>query len=236
MKPWRLGLVVLVSVLVGVPPASADTMAQSLPFSQDWSDTGLITTDDDWSGVPGVIGYRGDDLTTATGTDPQTITADGSATPVDVIANQANPSTLATGGVAEFHVADPSIALNGSGTADAPHVVVNLVTTGSQNISVSYNARDLDGSVDNAVQQLATQYRVGASGDYTNLPAGYIADATAGPSLAGLTTPVAVALPADANDKPLVQVRVITTNAVGTDEWVGLDDIQATGDLSLIHI
>jgi hypothetical protein len=232
VKPWRLGLAVLVSVrlLVGVAPASADTMAQSLPFSQDWSNTGLITTDDDWSGVPGVIGYRGDDLTTATGTDPQTITVDGSATPVDVIANQANPSTLATGGVAEFHIADPSVALNGSGTADAPHVVVSLVTTGFQDISLSYNARDLDGSADNAVQQLATQYRVGASGAYTNLPAGHIADATAGPSLAGSTTPVTAALPPDANDKPLVQVRVITTNAVGTDEWVGVDDIQATGD------
>jgi uncharacterized protein len=232
VKSWRVGPAVLVSVglLVGVAPASADTAAQTLPFSQDWSNTGLITTDDDWSGVPGVIGYRGDDLTTATGTDPQAITADGSATPVDVIANQTNPNTLATGGVAEFHVADPSVALNGSGTADAPHVVVNLVTTGFQNISVSYNAHDLDGSLDNAVQQLAAQYRVGASGVYTNLPAGYIADATAGPSLAGLTTPVAVALPADANDKPLVQVRVITTNAVGNDEWVGVDGIQANGD------
>ena len=231
VKSSRVGLAVLVSVglLVGVEPASADTTAQSLPFSQDWSNTGLITADDDWSGVSGVIGYRGDDLTTATGTDPQTITADGSATPVDVIANQTNPNTLATGGVAEFHIADPSVALNGSGTADAPHVVVNLVTTGFQDISVSYNAQDLDGSVDNAAQQLATQYRAGASGVYTNLPAGYIADATAGPSLAGLTTPVAVALPADANDKPLVQVRVITTNAVGNDEWVGVDDIQANG-------
>jgi len=232
VRSRRVALAGLVSVVlvVGVVPAAADTAAQSFPFSQDWSNTGLITTDDDWSGVPGVIGYRGDDLTTATGTDPQTITADGSATPVDVIANQTNPNTFGTGGVAEFDLADPSIALNGSGTADAPHIVVSLATTGFQDVAVSYNARDLDGSADNAVQQVATQYRVGASGVYTNLPAGYIADATAGPSLAGLTTPLAVILPVDANDKPLVQVRVITTNAAGNDEWVGVDDIQANGD------
>src|ERR671911_1994783 len=137
VKSWRVGLAVLVSVglLVCVAPAGADTAAPSLPFSQDWSNTGLITTDDDWSGVPGVIGYRGDDLTTATGTDPQAITADGSATPVDVIANQTSPNTLATGGVAGFHVAGPSVAPNGSGTGGAPPVVVNLVTTGFQNIS-----------------------------------------------------------------------------------------------------
>jgi hypothetical protein len=30
-------------------------------FTQDWSDTGLIGSDDDWSRVPCIIGYRGDD-------------------------------------------------------------------------------------------------------------------------------------------------------------------------------
>jgi hypothetical protein len=44
----------------------ADTTAQPIPFSQDWSDIALITVDDNWSNVPGIIGYRGDDLTTAT--------------------------------------------------------------------------------------------------------------------------------------------------------------------------
>src|SRR6185295_3072853 len=32
-------------------------------------------------------------------------------------------------------------------------------------------------------------------------------------------------LPAACDDQPLVQVRVITTDAVGSDEWVGIDDI-----------
>ena len=55
-----------------------------------------------------------------------------------------------------------------------------------------------------------------------------MADATTGPSLATLVTPVSVALPAAANDEPMVQVRIITTNAVGNDEWVGIDDIAVT--------
>src|SRR5215475_10002568 len=105
----------------------ADSTPQTLPFSQNWSNTGLITTDDNWSGVPGIVGFRGDDLTTVTATDPQTILADGSGTPVDVIANQTNPNTQATGGVAEFDgIANPCIALQGSGTADAPHIVISI--------------------------------------------------------------------------------------------------------------
>ncbi|MBK8425636.1 MAG: hypothetical protein IPL27_06455 [Lewinellaceae bacterium] len=37
--------------------------AQPLPFSQNWTNTGLITVNDDWSGVPGIQGRRGDGLT-----------------------------------------------------------------------------------------------------------------------------------------------------------------------------
>ncbi|HEX5732525.1 MAG TPA: C25 family cysteine peptidase [Blastocatellia bacterium] len=212
--------------LFNSPGVSADGTFQTLPFSQDWSSTGQITTDDNWAGVPGIIGFRGDDLTTVTATDPQTILADGSATPVDVIANQANPNTQATGGVAEFDgIANPTVALQGSGTADAPHIVFHLNTTGLSNITVAYQLRDIDGSADNAVEPVALQFRVGASGNYTNIPAGFVADATTGPSLATLVTNVSVVLPAAANNQPQVFVRIITTNAVGNDEWVGIDNI-----------
>jgi hypothetical protein len=50
----------------------ADTSPQTLPFSQNWTTTTLITTDDNWAGVPGIIGYRGDDAAAGTGVDPQT--------------------------------------------------------------------------------------------------------------------------------------------------------------------
>src|SRR5689334_21797697 len=79
----------------------ADTTPQSLPFFQDWSNTGLITANDDWSGVPGIVGYRGDTSTSVTGVDPRTIIAPRTDT-IDVIANQTNPNTLVSGGVAEF--------------------------------------------------------------------------------------------------------------------------------------
>src|SRR5688572_13863191 len=116
-------------------------------FSQNWTNTGLITADDNWSGVTSIIGYRGDEITASTGVNPQTLLGEGIIV-VDVNANQTNPNTFTTGGVAEFHLANPTIALNGSGTADAPYITIYLNTTGTSNISVQYKLRDLDGSID----------------------------------------------------------------------------------------
>lgn len=221
----------LVSVISFAVPqtVSADGTYQSLPYSQDWSNTGLITVDDNWSGVPGVIGYRGDGLTSSNDVNPQTVLGQESPLVVDVSANQTNPNTFSTGGVAEFQIANPAVALNGSGTADAPYIIFHVNTTGYSNINVSYNLRDLDASVDNAVQQVALQFRVGETGNFSNVPAGYVADATTGPSLATLVTPVNVTLPSSADNQSQVQIRVITTNATGNDEWVGIDDISITG-------
>ncbi|MGH9941873.1 MAG: Calx-beta domain-containing protein [Pyrinomonadaceae bacterium] len=217
----------------GLPTAvvRADNTFQTLPHTQNWTNTALISAEDNWTSVPGVIGFRGDALTALTGADPRTIVADGSATPVDVNANRADPNTFGTGGVTEFDgIENPVVALAGSGTADAPHIVIHLNTTGLKNINVAYNLRDIDGSTDNAVQAVALQYRVGGgTGDYTNLPAGFVADASSGPSLATLVTPVSVTLPAACDNQAQVHLRVITTNAGGNDEWIGIDDINITG-------
>ncbi|HYC70709.1 MAG TPA: ExeM/NucH family extracellular endonuclease [Opitutaceae bacterium] len=199
-------------------------------FAQDWSDPAKITANDDWSAVPSIIGYLGQDITTGTGVDPQTLTGvSAAASDVDVIANQANPNTQTSGGVAEFStIANPTIALQGSATADAPHVVLHLDTRGRTTVNVSYVVRDVDGSNDNAVQAVALQYSVGESGAFVNVPAAFVADATQGPAISGMATPVSVALPAAVDNQAKVQLRVITTNAVGADEWVGIDDLAVT--------
>lgn len=223
--------------LIATATAMADTTPQALPFYQDWTNTGLITVNDNWSGVPGVIGaFLRNDGTSAAAVDPQTILGDtfGTGTTVveiDVIANQTNPNTLSAGGVAEFHLANPVVAMQGSGTADAPFLLIQLNTTGAAQITVSYLLRDVDGSSDNSVQPVALQYRVGSSGNFTNVPAAFVADASSGPSLATLVTPVSVELPEDAENQPLVQLRIITTNATGNDEWIGVDNITVTSGL-----
>lgn len=199
-------------------------------FGQNWSNAGLITANDDWTGVPSLIGYLGQDITTGTGVDPQNLTGTSDAVnDVDVIANQSNPNTNTSGGVAEFSgIPNPSIALQGSGTADAPHLVLHLDTRGRTAVNVSYVVRDLDGSGDNAVQPVALQFRVGTAGPFTHVPAGFVSDGTQGPAISGMITPVSVTLPAAADNQAKVQVRVITSNAVGSDEWVGIDDLAVT--------
>lgn len=196
-------------------------------LNQNWTDLSQITVDDDWSNVVSMQGYRGDGLVSATGVDPQTITADGHSTPLDVNANETNPDTFSTGGVAEFHITNPTIALKGSGTADAPHLMIYLDTTPcpvTKSISIRYNVRDIDGSTKDSVQQLALQYRIGNSGAFINVPAGFVADATE-PNTATKVTPILANLPAHIINNPMVEIRLITTNAAGTDEWVGIDDI-----------
>ena len=196
-------------------------------FSQDWSNKALITTNDNWNNVPSIVGYRGDNLASTTGVDPQTVLADGSSTPIDVNVNRNDPNAFTTGGVTEFDgISNPVVALQGSGTARAPHLVLYLDTTDKQNINVSFTLRDIDGSANNAIQQIALQYRIGNTGNFINLPDGFVNDATSGPNLAVQQNSVSVVLPAAANNQPQLQVRIITTDATGSDEWVGIDDIK----------
>jgi uncharacterized protein len=238
MRPLlRLAALLPVALAALAAPAAPVARADSAffplaggSFAQGWSNAALITADNDWAAVPSLTGYRGDGLTGATGADPQELLADGSLTPVSVLANESSPDTLDTGGVAEFDgIANPAVALSGSGTADAPHLLLALDATGRQNIVVSYTLRDLDGSSDDAAQPVALQYRVGGGVDFSNLPAGFVADATE-PGAAARTTPVSVTLPIAANNQPQVQLRIITANAAGSDEWVGVDDILVTSD------
>jgi endonuclease G len=218
-----------------MPVTHADTVPQAVPLSQNWTNAGLITTLNDWSGVPGIIGYRGDDLNTTIPLDPQTVVVDGSGTPVQVNANSndqngapTTPTTAVNGGIYEFdNLSNPVIAMQGSGTADVPHIVISINTSGTTALHISYNLRDLD-DTDAAQQQFALQYRVGNTGNYTNIPGGYVPDASQDGS-ATLVTPVSVDLPAAIENQPLVQLRILTSNAIGNDAMIGIDDISVTG-------
>lgn len=222
----------LCAAVLGMLPALASANANyhllsGGSLSQDWSNAALITVNNNWDNVPSIIGYRGDGLAGGTGVDPRTILASGTDTPVNVSANQTNPNTFSTGGLAEFAIADPVVGLAGSGTARAPFMLFHVNATGCGAITLQYNARDLEDGADNAIQQIDTQYRVGSSGDFTSLAGGYIADASVPNAV--MTTPVLVTLPAAANGQAQVQIRVITTDAVGNDEWIGIDDIVISG-------
>ena len=194
-------------------------------FWQDWTNTGRIGTDDNWADVASIIGYRGDGLVSRTGVNPTSVTDDDTGRVFDVNANRSDPNTFSSGGVVEFDgIANPVVALQGSGTADAPYLVIHLDATGRENIVFSTLLRDID-TASTAVQPIAVQYRIGDSGSWINVEGGYVANANTGGD-----TMLSVTLPAAANGEAEIQVRVITTDAGGSDNFIGIDDIRVTSD------
>jgi hypothetical protein len=219
-------------IVTGSQKVKADnaycSVTPTTAFLQNWSNVGLITVDDNWNGVPCINGYRGDDATAGEGVNPETVLADYSGV-LDVNANRNDPNTFATGGVTEYDgIANPVVALKGSTTADFPNLIVRINSTGCLNpakLTVTYNVRDLDSSANDSVQVAALHYRVGSSGDFTNLHAGFVADAT-DPGIAQRVSTVGASLPDDAKGVPQLQLRIMTANAAGTDEAIGIDDIR----------
>jgi hypothetical protein len=228
-------ILAIASILAVAGAANADMTFHSLAggdFSQDWNNTGLITANDNWSGVLSITGYLGDtNAGSPTGVNPTTYLLP-SLGAVDVIANQINPNTLLSGGVAEFETSpnspfSPTIALNGSGTADTPGIVLFMDATGRTNVNLRFDLIDLDGSADNSIQQIAVQYRVGGTGNFMNATGGYVADASTGPNLFGNTIPMSLT-DAAWDGASSLEFRIITTNAAGNDEWIGIDNIVVT--------
>lgn len=214
-------------------PSSTPQQLRFGDLVQDWSNTGQITTNNAWGGVPSIEGFSGAGLASP-GTNPQSITGTGGS--LIVTANQSSPNTLTPGGIAEFDgLTDPTIALAGDSTNQAPYLLLYLDTTGTQNVFVSYDVRDIDGSTRVASSQVALQYRVGNTGPFIDVPAGFVGNATTGPNSATRVTHVPpgggfLTLPAAVNDQPLVQLRIITANPTTAAEWIGIDNIIVHGN------
>lgn len=214
-------------------------------FVIDWSNTNLITIDNDWSNIPYLRGFRGDGLTVSPDVDPRTVTADGTNTPVVIFANQADPNSFNADGFAEFEtLPNPTIAIRASNTASAPFLMLYVNTLNPVwgfSPAIRFLLRDIDGTANNATQQVSVQYRIGESGPF--IPAdeffhvfpsgdyfgGYHPDATKGPFLQGHEAYCEFGFPLSCQNQAKVQVRIMITNATGGNEWLGIDDISFGG-------
>lgn len=195
-------------------------------FFEDWSATAASVAADDWSGAPYFVGYLGDvSSSTSAGAVPAnsaTITDPGAVDAVILGSNVASTS----GGVGVFQsLPDAVVALQGSGTADSPSLVLHLDATGRSGMQLKFDLRDIDSTADNAAQPFAVQYRVGDTGTWTTLR--YVEDATNGPSLTK-SVGYTVDLPASLDGQGQIQLRFATSNAPSSDEWVGIDNISVT--------
>jgi predicted extracellular nuclease len=212
-----------------------DDAAQTVPFFQGWTDTNQIDDFNIWDNVPGMVGYGEDVTFLETQRDPALITApapDGSLPNVfpnrSILENEVNMY-----GPIEFEFFNPTIGLRGSSSFKGPYIQVSLNTTGKINpLFLYFRVRDVDYLSSGIVGKLAVQYRIGNTGNFTNIPEGYVAEATSSvPFEATKVTAMVVPLPAAINDKALVQLRFITSDAEGTDQWIGIDDITIDEDL-----
>jgi len=214
-------------------PASASVSAKisTFPYSQNWS--GLTTTST-WADFPGVEGFSAGTSIAAANlpntTDVGTLTAEGTLVSSLVARTGNTPNSDSNGGVLTYGAAtDRTVALSATSGITTPMLVLHLDTTGQSGINVAYDVQDLDGSADDQPTRVALQYRVGTSGAYTNVPAGYLADATGPGNTAVTSTHVSAALPAAADNQADLYVRVMTIdNASGSNEHIGIDNISIT--------
>jgi hypothetical protein len=216
-------------------------------FKQNWSNTGLISTPNNWNSVPSMEGYSGPASAQGT-TDPQLIVKTGGS--LTVTPNLADPSTTPTNptaGIAEFDgLADPTVALasdaNFSAANPAPYLLLYLNTQNTGHVTVSFTVRDVDGSGRNAIEAVDLQYRVitpaDQNPDFIPVPGGFVSSATTGsPNQATKATNVTATLPFDPNgpfpvadNQAQVQVRFITAKTLTDAEWVGIDNIVVHGN------
>ena len=195
-------------------------------LAEDWSDTSRLRLSNDWSGVAGIVGFKGDDMGVLRNSDARGVTA--TSANVYLAANRTDPNTYLTAGVAEFQIDDPTIAISGSGNAGSPYIALYLDATGRTDVTLSFTARDLESGADDSVQQIVVQYRLGDGGTWSNVPGGYVADASI--ANATMETHVSVVLPPEAQGAADLQVRIMTIDTSRYDEWIGIDDILVTSE------
>jgi hypothetical protein len=183
-------------------------------FSQNWAGTSALLTADNWSGVASIEGNLGDN-SSAAGTDPQTVLAP--YTDIDLVNSSSSAATA--GGVHEIN--DTVVALQGSGGANNPHLVFHVNTTGRESVTITYDLIELDSTTVN--QMFALQYRLAATGNYVNVPAGAVSSVFN--ASGNQTQNVSVTLPSAVDNQSQVQIRVITNDASGADAMVGIDNI-----------
>ena len=198
---------------------------ESADFDQNWENTGLITANNTWSGVPFLYGYASDRSGSTEGIDPRTLIG-YTTTTLNVTANSTTP-TLTTGGIFELSGAavggNPTIAFHGSSTRDAPYILMRLNTVRCTGARLQYQLRDLNAGNTSAIQQVDVQMRASDTGNFTSV--NYHPNANNG----GVIN-ASVNLPPAFLGQEKVQIRWITTNAAtGNDNMIGVDDIKVIG-------
>ncbi|WP_051663941.1 ExeM/NucH family extracellular endonuclease [Dyadobacter crusticola] len=200
-------------ILVLAPGAFAQTSppAQSLPFSYTEIAGGTLPA--------GVAVHRFGTTSAAIPTSRTTSPASGD---LPYLTNSTSGGWLNAGTNGEN-----GIAMLASGSNAAGAVVISINTIGKTNILVEWTARTIQqqASRDNS---LALQYRIGDSGDFSDLGTAAEVYSSAG-NVAGHAASFSIMLPAALENQNLVQLRWIywesSVGLTGSRDRIALDDV-----------
>ena len=175
--------------LVTIVPAAANNTAQTLPFTQNWTNTDLITAPITGPAFRASSGFAARIRPRPRSVDPQNTLG---VSRVDERPRRDRrpdqPGDHKWRCRPNSSLPTQSLPCRHRTPSEAPYLLFHLDTTGVGNVASLVQPSRHRRSGDNAVQQVALQYRVGASGSFTNVPAGYVADATTGRAATLVTT------------------------------------------------
>ena len=227
-------------VLSILPPGAsrADSTAQTLPFSQNWTNIGLITTNDNWSGVPGIIGYSaGRASSPRPALDPQTAARTERGARRRRQRQPDEPQYLHDGwrgGVRRSRIR--SLRSRVRVRRDAPYHPDSRQHHGA----IGHPRRPTTCGTSTARRQRRPAGRAAVPRRHDR-QLHERAGGVRGRRHARAqrrdhsSLPCTSRCPRRRDNQPLVQIRIITTDAAGSDEWVGIDDISITGTAASDH-
>ncbi len=214
---------------------NAQTMPspQDVPYFQDFNLLPITSTS--YSDIPGFQGWNASTPTSSTLPTPSsfttTITSDKTMT-------TGGSATSAGGNIYNFN---EKIGFLNAGSYLDQSIVLALNTNNDTGIQVDYNVLVIrnpyvSGTSNNRINELALQYRVGETGNFITLSETFFQNNTT--TRTKETDPlqtghIRVTLPAECDNKPIVQIRWLTrqVSGQGSRPSFAIDDIDVKKDI-----
>lgn len=234
MKPLSHLLLALILAFSFSENAKAQTnpVPQSLPYSENFDD--LVHSSTTWPA--GIQGWRINNV--GPGADFTLLPAGGDR------GLAANGTAATTGNnVINF---DQKIGFRSTEDGGNTFIVLSLNTTGYENITFSYDIMTIrnrpNDSLDDVINEVGLQYRIGESGNFTNIVGTLYQNPDDQTQIAGTTGQgiqnISVTLPSVLDNQPNVQLRWVKRDVGGNTDATNnnsrpsfaIDNISATGD------
>ena len=218
------GAWVLRLCLIGIATAQGQTNppAQGLPYVLDFGVGAFSTVP---AGLAVWAGLNGATINSLSQAAASTPTQDGSVGSATSVQTTGGVYGFATGGNARLYIQTSS-----NSTSGACQFAIAVNTTARSSVSLSYDIEMI--SPQARTVGIVCQYRLGTSGVWSTLTASSGPNPFSGST--GPAGPVQITLPANAADRPVVQIRWATWRGTesGNSSGLAIDNISVTGAIA----